>query len=82
MSALGWSLPAGCGQLPCEAEGAYEVKVNGQWFACDEDNNVYLQTNSKDAREDGYEYVGQLKDSEDFDKALFEFATKVLAKRA
>jgi hypothetical protein len=75
MSILGWSLPAGCTTLPYDNSEAYEVKIDGVWVAWDEDNNVYVQTNSKNAREDGYEYIGTIEmgDDEDQNAALATF---------
>ena len=61
MSIFGWSLPAGCGTLPCEEGGAYEQKIDGVWWTWDESDNVYRQDpKHPDARDDGYVYMGKI----------------------
>ena len=41
---------------PCE-DSAYEVKIDGVWFAWDDDGHVYMQHKNA-MREDGYMLVG------------------------
>jgi hypothetical protein len=58
---FGWSLPPGSGALPGEESGAYEVRLDGVWYAWDEDDRVYRQEpGHPDARDDGYVYIGQV----------------------
>ena len=61
MSVFGWSLPPGCTDLPYDNEGAYEEKINGVWYAWDENDRVYRQDPKHSAaREDGYVYIGDI----------------------
>lgn len=73
MSALGWSLPAGCGTLPGEEEGAYEEKIDGIWYAWDESDNIYKHTGDCSERDDGYAFVGKLEFDDGFDEPLAQF---------
>lgn len=61
MSIFGWSLPAGCGELPGEGSEAYEEKIGGEWYAWDEGDRVFVyDPKSTHARDDGYVYIGQI----------------------
>lgn len=61
MGIFGWSLPPGCGTLPGEEAGAVEKKIDGVWYAWDENDCVYRHDpKHPDAREDGYVYIGVL----------------------
>lgn len=61
MGIFGWSLPPGCGTLPGEGSDAYEVKIDGVWYAWDESDRVYMQDpKNPEARDDGYVYIGQI----------------------
>lgn len=61
MGIFGWSMPPGCGTLPGEESDAYEVKIDGVWYAWDESDRVYMQDpNNPAARDDGYVYIGQI----------------------
>lgn len=76
--ALGWSYPAGCSGTPYdEHEGAFELKIDGVWFAWSEDGLVFEHTGSLAEREDGYILRGTLEpiDIPEYDpaKALTEY---------
>ena len=60
MGVFGWSLPAGCGALPGEEDGASELKIDGCWWAWDESGNVFQHIGKGAEREDGYTYRGWL----------------------
>lgn len=61
MSIFGWSLPPGCGTLPGEESGAYELRIDGVWYAWDEGDSVYKHDpTNPDARDDGYVFMGKL----------------------
>lgn len=67
MSAFGWSLPAGCTTLPCEEMVAYELKIDGVWWAWDEWDNVYESVPGSSERDDGYVYRGKLEWNDSID---------------
>lgn len=68
MGIFGWSLPPGCGTLPGEESGAYEVQIDGVYYAWDEDDNVFKQDpQHADARDDGYVHIGRCAWPEDDD---------------
>lgn len=68
MSLFGWSLPPGCGTLPGEETGAYEVQIDGVRYAWGEDDLVYVQdAKHPDAGEDGYRLLGKLEWPDDDD---------------
>ena len=80
--ALGWSYPAGCTGTPFdEHEGAFELKIDGVWFAWAEDGQVFEHTGSCAEREDGYVLRGTLEplDTPEYDpaKALTEFVASL-----
>lgn len=58
MGIFGWSLPPGCGRLPAEEEGAYELQIDGVWYAWESNGDVYEYTGSLFERDDGYEFFG------------------------
>ena len=58
MSIFGWSLQPGCGALPGEEDGVYEVKIDGVHWAVTESDDVYEQVPGSTEREDGYCYRG------------------------
>jgi len=76
MGIFGWSFPPGCGSLPGEESGAYEVRIDGIFYAWDEYDNVYRQDpKHPDAMDDGYVYIGTLAwpDDDDAVSALRNF---------
>jgi hypothetical protein len=61
MSIFGWSLPAGCGELPGEGSEAYEERIGGKWYAWDENDNVFVyDPKAPQDRGDGYVYIGKI----------------------
>lgn len=67
MSAMGWSLPPGCGTLPGEEGGVYELKINGVWWAWDEWDNIYEYVPGSTERDDGYVSRGKMGYDESID---------------
>lgn len=56
-----YNLPPGCGTLPGEESGAYEMRIDGVWYAWDEDDNIFKQDpHHPQAREDGYVFFKKL----------------------
>lgn len=68
MGIFGWSLPPGCGPLPGEEDCAYEVSFDGNEYAWDDSDNVYVYDPTNEAAgDDGYVFLTKVEWPDDPD---------------